>query len=49
MCRRNQMQGACLLMLGLGLILGYCLENWVVCNLGGVGLMGLGIWTLWRR
>lgn len=49
MCRRNQTQGLCLMTLGLGLILGYCLESWAVCCMGGIGLMVLGLWTAKRR
>ncbi len=32
MCRKHQMYGLCLMMLGLGMILGHCLESWLLCN-----------------
>lgn len=49
MCRKNHMQGCCLCCLGLGLILGHCLESWLLCCCGGLGLLGLGLCVLRRR
>lgn len=48
MCRRNQLRGALAIGAGLGLILGYSLDSWILCVLGGLGLLGLGI-LLMRR
>ena len=42
MCRRKQMQGFCCLCFGLGLMVGYSLESWLLCSVGGLVLMGLG-------
>lgn len=49
MCRKKYMQGWCLVALGLGLILGHCLESWFVCCAGGLGLMVLGWMVMQRR
>ncbi len=49
MCRKNHLQGGCLLSFGLGLILGCCLESWPLCVLGGGALMVLGLWAARRR
>lgn len=43
MCRKKQMQGFCLLCFGLGLMVGYYLESWFLCSVGGVGLVIFGM------
>lgn len=43
------MYGLCLMTLGLGMILGHCLESWLLCCCGGVGLVVLGAVTARRR
>lgn len=43
MCRKKQLQGWCLVCFGLGLIVGYALESWLLCSLGGFGLMLAGL------
>ena len=39
MCRKNRLRGCCLICFGLGLILGHCLESWLLCCCGGLCLM----------
>ena len=43
------MHGCCLVCLGLGLILGYCMESWLLCCFGGLIIIGLGLCTMGRR
>lgn len=43
MCRKNYFRGFCCLSFGLGMILGHCLESWLLCCGGGMGLMLLGL------
>ena len=43
MCRKNRLHGCCLICLGIGLMLGHSLESWLVCCVGGLMLIGLGI------
>ena len=49
MCRKNQLHGCCIGCFGLGLILGHCLESWLLCCCGGVSLLVLGFCVLRRR
>lgn len=49
MCRKEQVQSACLLCIGLGMILGHCLESWLLCCCGGSGLILLGLLFMKRR
>lgn len=49
MCRKTVLRGWCLLCLGLGMILGHCLESWILCCGGGAGLILLGILTAQKR
>lgn len=44
MCRKRYLHGCCVGFLGMGLILGHCLESWLLCCPGGVGLIALGFW-----
>ncbi len=43
------MQGWCIICLGLGLILGHCLESWLLCCCGGVVLIFFGFCLSRRR
>ena len=49
MCRKTYLRGCCLCCLGLGLILGHCLESWFLCCCGGVALLVLGCSAMGRR
>lgn len=49
MCRRNQLRGGVLLGIGLGLVIGYCLESWLLCCGGGVGLLLVGLCMMNRK
>ncbi len=46
MCRRNHLRGALLLGLGLGVLIGYMLESWLLCCGGGIILLGCGVYIL---
>ena len=43
MCRKKTMQGCCCICFGFGLMVGYALESWFFCSLGGMGLLFLGL------
>ncbi len=43
------MQGWCLVAFGLGLIVGHCLESWLLCCGGGIGIIFLGFVVLGQR
>lgn len=49
MCRKNRLHGCCLLFFGLGLIIGHCLQSWMLCCGGGVVLIFLGVGVMGRR
>lgn len=49
MCRKSYLRGCCLMLFGLGLIVGHCLESWFLCCCGGVGLMAFGLVVSRRR
>ncbi len=49
MCRKNRLHGLCILCFGLGLIVGHCLESWLLCCGGGVVLIGFGFVVSRRR
>lgn len=35
MCRKSQLRAFVLLGFGLGLIVGHCLDSWLLCSCGG--------------
>ena len=37
------MQGFCVLCFGLGLMVGYALESWLLCSVGGLSLILFGL------
>ena len=49
MCRKKVMQGCCCLCFGLGMMMGYALESWFWCSVGGLGLLFLGLMLLKSR
>ena len=49
MCRRNQVLAYVMLGFGLGLMIGNCLESWIICTCGSVVFLFLGFGSLWRK
>lgn len=49
MCRRNYLQGCCTVCFAVGLILGHCLDSWLLCCGGGSAMVVLGVWIIRRR
>ncbi|MBQ1170554.1 MAG: hypothetical protein IIX49_06960 [Oscillospiraceae bacterium] len=49
MCRRNHLHGCCLSAFGFGLLLGQCLESWLLCCGGGLGLLILGFCVMRKK
>ena len=49
MCRKNHLRGCLLLGFGLGLLIGQCLESWLLCTCGGIGLLILGFCILGKK
>lgn len=49
MCRKTVLHGWCLVMLGLGLMLGHGIESWLACSVGGLVLVSLGFITIRKK
>lgn len=49
MCRRNHLRGCLMLGFGLGLLIGQCLESWILCTVGGIILAGSGFCLLSQK
>ncbi len=49
MCRRSHLRGWCLIALGLGLMIGHCMESWLLCSFGGFCLVILGLCVLRKK
>ena len=49
MCRRNRLRGCLLLGIGIGLVTGYCLDSWLICTCGGIGLLILGLMIMSQK
>ena len=49
MCRKQCLYGCCLMLFGLGVMVGHWLESWFLCSFGGLGLIALGFLILRRR
>jgi hypothetical protein len=49
MCRKNHLHGCCLAAFGFGLLVGHCLESWLLCSCGGIGLLILGFCVLRKK
>ena len=49
MCRRQCLLGACLMALGFGILLGFCLESWFWCACCSLGLIGMGVCLVRRH
>ena len=49
MCRKTVLQGWCLMMLGLGLMLGHSIESWLACSVGGLVLVCMGFFLMRKK
>lgn len=49
MCRRNQGLAYVMLGFGVGLMIGHCLESWIICSCGSVVFLVLGFGGVWRK
>ena len=49
MYRKNYFRGFCLLCFGIGVIVGHCLESWLLCCGGGLILIILGLCIVKKR
>lgn len=49
MCRKNQLQGACLMAFAVGLMVGHSLESWFLCCCGGLTVLVFGFVVFRRR
>jgi len=49
MRRRNQQLSYLMVGFGLGLMIGHCLESWLICTCGGVVFLILGFGGTWRK
>ena len=49
MCRRNHLRSYFMAGFGLGLIIGHCLESWLICTCGGMVFLVLGLGGMWRK
>lgn len=49
MCRKNYLHGCCLLFFGLGLMVGHCVESWLLCFFGGMVFLILGFGIMRKK
>lgn len=49
MCRKTYLHGCCICFFGLGLMVGHCLESWLLSCLGGFGLLVLGFCVMRKK
>ena len=49
MCRRKALRCCVMLGIGIGLLLGQCLESWFMCICGGCTMIVVGIFGLQRK
>ena len=49
MCRRNQVLAYVMLGFGTGLMIGHCLESWVICTCGSMVFLVLGFGGVFRK
>lgn len=49
MCRKNVLQGCCLACFGMGILIGYALDSWLLCTMAGLGLILLGLLVMKQR
>lgn len=49
MCRRNCALGCCMMCLGVGILMGFCLGSWFWCACCSLSLIGLGFVILRQK
>ena len=49
MCRRSLLLAYVMLGLGLGILIGYCLESWFLCTFGSAALLILSFGSMRRK
>lgn len=49
MFRKNYLQGCCIAVFGFGVIVGRCLDSWLLCWIGGSTLLILGFCIMRRH
>lgn len=49
MCRRHYLHGCVLAAFGFGLLVGHCLESWLLCCCGGLALVVLGFCVMRKK
>jgi len=49
MFRKRYLQGCCILCFGLGLVVGHCVESWLLCCCGGMVLLILGFGVMRQK
>ncbi len=49
MCRKSHLHGWCMLLFGLGVMIGHCLDSWFLCCCGGFTLIILGFCVMHRN
>ena len=49
MCRKDHLKGCILLGLGLGLLIGQCLESGFLCTCGGFAILIIGVCCLTKK
>lgn len=49
MCRKNYLHGCCLAAFGLGMLVGHCLDSWLLCSGLGLGLLILGFCVMRKK
>lgn len=49
MCRKNQLRACLVLGLGIGVAVGYLLDSWLLCCMGGICLIVTGLCIMNRK
>ena len=49
MCRKNNLRGCLILGLGIGVAVGYLIDSWLLCCMGGIVLILTGFCMMNRR
>ena len=49
MCRKNYLHGCCMAALGLGMLVGHCLDSWLLCSCLGLALLMFGFCAMRKK